>query len=134
MSRLFPAYWAALALTIATLATGQPFQGAPSWSNIAANATMLQGWFGKGNIDPGYGSLVHEWMFYSLVAATFTLISRNARALFGFASLRLGVSVAAGIGVAADLGPLLHVGVEHPVQRLLRRRVAANRSMRAANP
>jgi peptidoglycan/LPS O-acetylase OafA/YrhL len=64
--RLYPAYWLSIpALALVAAVNGSP----PDARTIAANATMLQGFFGIYDIGPGYWTLKFEIMFYLLCAA-----------------------------------------------------------------
>lgn len=66
-ARLYPAYWAAAAITFAVVTLwGLPGQEV-SLRDAALNATMLQRLFGARHIDGAYWSLEVELFFYVLV-------------------------------------------------------------------
>lgn len=72
-SRLFPAYWTAVALTFA-VGTLAPLPGQDyGLGRLAANLTMLQAFLYIPPIDGVYWSLAHELGFYALAAAAFFL-------------------------------------------------------------
>jgi peptidoglycan/LPS O-acetylase OafA/YrhL len=72
-SRLFPTYWAALALTTGVgLLAPLPGQSC-SAVQIFANLTMLQQPLGFADIDGAYWSLLVEMLFYIGMAGIFTL-------------------------------------------------------------
>jgi peptidoglycan/LPS O-acetylase OafA/YrhL len=63
-SRLFPAYWAAMAITMVVVFTlGMPKQRI-GIADLAANLTMLQGFLGFDNLDGSYWTLQVELFFY----------------------------------------------------------------------
>jgi peptidoglycan/LPS O-acetylase OafA/YrhL len=63
-SRLFPAYWAAMAITAAVVfAIGLPKQRLPA-SDLLANLTMLQEILGFEHLDGSYWTLQVELFFY----------------------------------------------------------------------
>jgi peptidoglycan/LPS O-acetylase OafA/YrhL len=64
-SRLFPTYWVAVLLTAFTLRAVQMPGYQRSLSDIAANLTMVQGYFGIASIDGAYWSLGVELLFYA---------------------------------------------------------------------
>ncbi|MCX9154726.1 acyltransferase [Niveibacterium sp. 24ML] len=64
--RLYPAYWACVALTFIWLslaATGNP----PGALQLAANLTMLQSLFAVPDLDGSYWTLAVELQFYALI-------------------------------------------------------------------
>jgi peptidoglycan/LPS O-acetylase OafA/YrhL len=68
-ARLYPAYWAGVALTF-TVATLAALPGyAPGPGTAVANLTMLQSFFRLPDIDEAYWTLAFEITFYVLVAA-----------------------------------------------------------------
>lgn len=70
-SRLFPVYWASLAIVAAL---GVLLFGQTLWlGGVAANATMLQQFVGIEHLDNVYWSLEVELTFYVLVALLFAL-------------------------------------------------------------
>jgi len=66
--RLYPSYWAALAMTIVAVLFLAPPQEHPSGFNVMANASMLPSYLGQMRIDDVYWTLAVEWKFYALVA------------------------------------------------------------------
>jgi peptidoglycan/LPS O-acetylase OafA/YrhL len=71
LSRLFPAYWAAILLTTALrAASGGAF---PTRQVMLVNLTMLQDFAGVPAIDPAYWTLAVELSFYTLSAAFWRL-------------------------------------------------------------
>ncbi|WP_163408408.1 acyltransferase family protein [Flavobacterium ajazii] len=74
-SRLYPAYWAAifLSVTITTL-LGAPFQrGIFSLKQILINLTMFQHWFKVKDVDGAFWTLAIELAFYFIMAFVFFL-------------------------------------------------------------
>ncbi|MGW2016708.1 acyltransferase family protein [Streptomyces sp. NPDC001927] len=71
VSRLFPAYWAGIALTALTLwlVPGIPeLRQIKEWSDVLVNLTMMQGGLGVGHVDHSYWTLFVELKFYALFA------------------------------------------------------------------
>lgn len=90
-TRLFPAYWAAIALTTcAEWLLGQPglLQSAQA---IAVNLTMLQGFVHVPPVDGAYWSLTVELAFYGCMWALWRagLLGRIETVLVGWIGLRL---------------------------------------------
>ena len=72
-SRLFPAYWAAIAITAAVIYTvGMPEQRIPP-GHLAANVTMLQDALGFEHLDGSYWTLQVELFFYVQMLCWFLL-------------------------------------------------------------
>jgi peptidoglycan/LPS O-acetylase OafA/YrhL len=69
IARLYPAYWAAIALTtaLAWLLERGPSASLPSPLNVAVNLTMLQEYFGFQDVDNSYWTLAVELQFYVLI-------------------------------------------------------------------
>ncbi len=64
VSRLFPAYWAAIAVTASVVySVGLPQQQIP-WIDVAANLSMLQDILGFAHLDGSYWTLQVELFFY----------------------------------------------------------------------
>lgn len=101
IARLYPAYWAAVALTTSVIALAPGLGSELLIGQVAVNLVMIQNWFGAANIDPGYWSLAHEAMFYALMAAAFPLVARNPKGLAQFSGVWLAVSALA-YAVAPD--------------------------------
>lgn len=111
-ARLFPAYWTALALTVALLLMFPSIGKAPSIPEFVANLTTLQGLFGIRNIDPVYWSLTYELVFYTLIAAYFAFFRATPGALANFAAAWLAASAvlfAAAPHLAASNALLAHI-------------------------
>ena len=72
-SRLFPAYWTALALTVLVVHTiGMPEQR-HGLATVAANTTMLQEILGFEDVDGSYWTLQVELFFYAQMLLWFAL-------------------------------------------------------------
>lgn len=72
-SRLFPAYWAAIAITAAVIYTvGMPQQRIGT-TDLAANITMLQEVLGFEHLDGSYWTLEVELFFYAQMLMWFVL-------------------------------------------------------------
>ncbi|MEU9702380.1 acyltransferase [Streptomyces sp. NPDC047981] len=71
VSRLFPAYWAGIALTALVLwfvPEVQELRHMEQWSDVLVNLTMMQGGLGVGHVDHSYWTLFVELKFYALFA------------------------------------------------------------------
>ncbi|MEU8781125.1 acyltransferase [Streptomyces sp. NPDC048637] len=68
VSRLYPAYWAAVLLTAAVLTAFPDVRSAGGWQNILTNLTMLQEGVGVPDLDDVYWTLFVELKFYLLFA------------------------------------------------------------------
>ncbi|WP_137988933.1 acyltransferase family protein [Streptomyces vilmorinianum] len=71
VSRLFPAYWAGIALTALTLwllPEVRQLRHMDQWSDVLVNLTMMQGGLGVGHVDHSYWTLFVELKFYALFA------------------------------------------------------------------
>lgn len=66
--RLYPSFWAALALTLIVVACLPGASDLPTPSVILANITMLPGLFGSARVDDVYWTLAVEMKFYAVVA------------------------------------------------------------------
>jgi peptidoglycan/LPS O-acetylase OafA/YrhL len=64
--RLYPAYWACVALTFAWLAL-KPDASPPATTTLLANLTMLQSFLGYPSLDGSYWTLAVELQFYALI-------------------------------------------------------------------
>ena len=72
-SRLFPAYWAALAVTAAVVySIGMPGQRLPP-GQLALNLTMVQEFLGAEDLDGSYWTLQVELFFYAQMLLWFVL-------------------------------------------------------------
>lgn len=90
-SRLYPVYWAAIALTFsAVYIFGLPGRGV-SFDNALINLSMLQKWLGVKNVDGVYWTLSIELSFYFFLLVIFTLGGLKNIELFGFIWLALMV-------------------------------------------
>lgn len=85
IARLFPAYWAAVLLTAATLATGGLPDRTLTPLHTLFNLTMLQEFFGIRHVDGVYWTLSRELVFYAGIGLLLTF-RKTARAhlLIGF--------------------------------------------------
>jgi peptidoglycan/LPS O-acetylase OafA/YrhL len=73
VSRLFPAYWVAIAITAIIVYTlGLPKQKIP-WADVAANVSMLQEILGFEHLDGSYWTLQVELLFYAQMLFWFML-------------------------------------------------------------
>ena len=100
VSRIYPAYWASLVLTVAAVALF-PLPGvAPSLRDILVNATMFQTYVFVPHVAGVYWSLCIEIMFYVFALALFAAgLWRFVHvAAFAWAVLALGVTVWTGLG------------------------------------
>ncbi|MER6444926.1 acyltransferase family protein [Streptomyces venezuelae] len=68
ISRLFPAYWAAVAFTSLVLFLSPEVRALGRFSDVMVNLSMLQGGVGVANIDDAYWTLFVELKFYVLFA------------------------------------------------------------------
>ena len=66
-SRLYPVYWAAVALTFAVTALAGLPRLESSWCEALVNLTMLQRLFGVPHVDEVYWTLTGELAFYALM-------------------------------------------------------------------
>ena len=72
-SRLFPAYWAAMAITAAVIyILGMPEQRIPA-RDLVANLTMVQDLFGFQQLDGSYWTLQIELFFYAQMLGWYAL-------------------------------------------------------------
>ncbi|GLW18658.1 acyltransferase [Streptomyces sp. NBRC 13847] len=68
VSRLYPAYWAAILLTVTVLTVYPKVRGPGGWETILTNFTMLQQGLDVPNVDDSYWTLFIELKFYVLFA------------------------------------------------------------------
>ncbi|MFI7355426.1 acyltransferase family protein [Streptomyces avidinii] len=68
VSRLFPAYWAAVVFTSLVLFASPEIRQLKAFSDVVVNLSMLQGGIGVPNIDDAYWTLFVELKFYVLFA------------------------------------------------------------------
>lgn len=68
-TRLFPTYWAAVAITWATVTAMELTGYTVSWKAALFNLTMLQGFFGIPHVDLVYWTLQIELLFYAWMLA-----------------------------------------------------------------
>ena len=108
VSRLYPAYWAAVIAT-STLLLAFPFLGdEPTGSRFVANLLMFQLLLGVRNIDPIYWSLAYEVVFYVLIGSFLAFFGSGRSRIKIFAASWLLTSAAvphlipAGANVLAD--------------------------------
>lgn len=76
VSRLFPAYWAAVILTAILIAfiAGDQLGKSVTFVQVLTNLTMLQEWAGVPHVDGVYWTLAVELLFYVLIGI---VMSRN---------------------------------------------------------
>ena len=100
-ARLFPAYWAAVLLTAATLATGGLPDRTLTFLPTLFNLTMLQEFFGIRHVDGVYWTLSRELVFYAGIGLLLTF-HQTARThlVIGFL---LAVQAATSLAVHASL-------------------------------
>lgn len=76
--RLYPLYWASLAVTMIMVSLFLPERGV-SLKEFLVNITMFQGFLGIRNVDAAYWTLYCELFFYfMIVLASMTKLGRNA--------------------------------------------------------
>ncbi|CAM5268184.1 acyltransferase family protein [Streptomyces avidinii] len=68
VSRLFPAYWAAVVFTSLVLFASPEIRQLKAFSDVVVNLSMLQGGIGVPNVDDAYWTLFVELKFYVLFA------------------------------------------------------------------
>ena len=85
LARVYPAYWAALALTSVLLLVIWPQGKRISLGEVAVNVTLMQEAVGVRNVDGVYWTLWTELRFYLLIAA-FTAIGITRRRVIAFAA------------------------------------------------
>jgi peptidoglycan/LPS O-acetylase OafA/YrhL len=93
--RLYPAFWAALAVTtIASVIWGGELMTVNA-AQVAVNATLVPGWFGVQAVDGVYWTLQYEALFYLLILALLflRLADRIDTLLTWWAILMGGVTV-----------------------------------------
>ena len=74
--RLYPAFWVACTITFGVMYLFGPAKGTPGWSifidasvkKYMMNMTMLQQFFGAGDLDGVYWTLSYEIIFYFLIS------------------------------------------------------------------
>ncbi|BAL92950.1 putative acyltransferase [Actinoplanes missouriensis 431] len=64
VTRLYPAYWVALTLSVIVITIWPTVRSTSSWTDVAVNYTMLQQGFGIPNVDGVYWTLFAELKFY----------------------------------------------------------------------
>nr|BFE67102.1 hypothetical protein GCM10020092_004030 [Actinoplanes digitatis] len=64
MTRLYPAYWIALTLSVIVIAIWPSVRSISSWTDVAINYTMLQQGMGVPHVDGVYWTLFAELKFY----------------------------------------------------------------------
>lgn len=120
-SRLFPVYWAAMAVTIAVVALGQDAKLMVTPAQALANATMVHYWFDIQSVDGSYWSLSIELSFYLVMGAMlhFRQLHRVEAFLAGWLALHV-LQLATGLFpiwasrmLALDYIPLFAIGVIH---------------------
>jgi peptidoglycan/LPS O-acetylase OafA/YrhL len=121
IARLFPVYWAAMAVTMAVVAIGGAAKLMVSPQDTLANTTMLHYWFDIQSIDGSYWSLSIELSFYLIMALVLhlRLLQRLELVLMGWLALHT-LQWATGIFpiwaarmMALDYIPLFAIGILH---------------------
>ena len=105
LARVYPAYWAALAMTSVLLLVIWPEGKRISLGEVAVNVTLLQEAFGVRNVDGVYWTLWTELRFYLLIAI-FAAIGFTRRRVIVFAAAWPPVAIvvdALGWGVGSTL-------------------------------
>lgn len=82
LSRLFPAYWACVALSAFLLIVIWPYKST-SFTQAATNMTLVQRAFGIADVDGVYWTLWAELRFY-LLMAVFVLVGITTRRVLAF--------------------------------------------------
>jgi peptidoglycan/LPS O-acetylase OafA/YrhL len=120
-TRLFPVYWAAMAVTMLVVALGGASKLAVSPAEAVANATMVHYWFDIQSIDGSYWSLSIELSFYLVMALVlhFRMLARLEWVLVIWLGLHLA-HVATGLFplwasrmLALEAAPLFAIGIIH---------------------
>ncbi|ARF58488.1 acyltransferase family protein [Streptomyces gilvosporeus] len=85
VSRLFPAYWAGLLITVVVVRMWPEAASPRSWATVITNLTMLQGGNNTPDVDPVYWTLFVELKFYLIMAVVmlFGVTYRNCLILCG---------------------------------------------------
>ncbi|MGW1374647.1 acyltransferase family protein [Streptomyces sp. NPDC002446] len=85
LSRLFPAYWAAILLTAVVVKAWPEVASLHGWGTVITNLTMLQGGDNTPDVDPVYWTLFVELKFYLIMAVVmlFGVTYRNCLILCG---------------------------------------------------
>jgi peptidoglycan/LPS O-acetylase OafA/YrhL len=92
-TRLYPAYWAAVALTFAVVAWYQLPGQAVSPATALLNLTMIQRLLGADHVDGVYWSLQAELLFYAAMVVVGTTVGLRRLVPVLFAWLLAGLSV-----------------------------------------
>jgi peptidoglycan/LPS O-acetylase OafA/YrhL len=96
LSRIYPAYWTALALTVFLLMVLWPAGKQISWGEVAVNVTLLQEPFGVRHVDGVYWTLWAELRFYLLIVVL-VAIGLTRRRVLAFAALWPAAALAADV-------------------------------------
>lgn len=89
-SRLYPAYWAAIAVTTAVVWAGSLDQLRIPATAVLINLSMLQGLFGVPSVDGAYWTLLVELSFYAVMFGLYRLklLGRIEWVLVGWIGLK----------------------------------------------
>jgi len=89
-ARLFPAYWAAMAVTLTVQAVADVPQFRVSVMDALVNITMLQSYAKVANVDGAYWTLAVELAFYTCMAVVWRLglLDRIERVLVGWLAVK----------------------------------------------
>ncbi|MFN8357893.1 MAG: acyltransferase [Spirosomataceae bacterium] len=99
-ARLYPAYWAAILITLLFIWVFDEKNQLLSWPTFLANLTMIQYFLGYPNIEGTYWTLVVELLFYALMLLVWLI---NLRWIIGV-----------GIGYFIIIGGILWLNQQDP--------------------
>ncbi|WP_197277327.1 acyltransferase family protein [Sphingomonas profundi] len=119
VSRLYPAYWAAVLLTTAAVAIGPLPDLRHDAGTVLVNLTMVQGFLGLPYVDGVYWTLAIELAFYACMLGLFVarLLDRIEWVLIGWLGLKWlwwwlpDLSYAAGMLLVQDNIPFFAIGI-----------------------
>ena len=103
LSRLYPAYWIALTMSIVLSVTFAVPHTDIGWTNRLLNYVMVQRWFLVPNVDEVYWTLAIEMQFYVLMFLL--LVATRCRVTPRVVAWASGVWVAVALAVAVWAGP-----------------------------
>ena len=118
-SRLFPAYWAAIAVTTAVVWAGPLTELRVPPVTVMINLTMLQGLFGVRSIDGAYWTLLVELSFYAMMFGLYRMkaLSRIEWVLVGWIGLKWlwwlvpGLPYRVGVVLVQEFIPFFALGI-----------------------
>lgn len=106
VSRLYPAYWIALILSIVVSLVFRVPHEPLSWTDRLLNFTMVQRWFLVPNVDDVYWTLAIEMQFYVMVFGL--LLLTRARLTPRVVRMVTTLWIAIALGVALWASPAAH--------------------------